>query len=196
MTRPDSDRLQDLLDGLLPPGEEAALRRRLASDPGLAREKRELESMWRLLASPLDEAPPSDLESRVLDAIRSGQSERRLLPVPVWLENTLVFVGAAGLAGMVAVGRVAAPEWAGRVVVESARGFGALKSAAVDLSQWDWAPRLFATLAQASATVIQSSATPLWGITAVALAVSASIAAALWRRHRSLGFGGVSNVLA
>ena len=43
MTRlPEPERLQDLLDGVLSPAEEAELRRRVASDPELGRRYREL----------------------------------------------------------------------------------------------------------------------------------------------------------
>ncbi len=199
MTPTDSERLHELLDGTLPASDEAALMRRIALDARLAQEHRELRALWGVLRTSLDVDPPKELETRVLAAIRRDRAERRALPVPAWLEHVLVVTGAAGLAGLITIGRLtgpSTPEAIGNVVVETTRGFGILKTAAVDLAQWDWTLRLFATLARASATAIESSASPLTGVTILALAISTSVAAALWRRQRSLGLGGVSNVLA
>jgi hypothetical protein len=195
---PGTDRIQDLLDGLLSPAEEAELRRHVAADPELGRRHRQLSSVWALLDTPLDVAEPPGLEARILAAVqRDRERARRALPVPGWMENVLVVAGAAGLAGLVAVGRLTGPtppEWVARCVVEGLRAFELLKTAVVDLARWDWTLRLLGTLVRASATAIESSAAPLSGPTLVALAVSTSLAVALWRRHRTLRPGGIGNV--
>lgn len=89
-----------LLSGELAPGEERALRRRLAEEPELARAHARLEHLWDGLGPPPGgdtEGVPPGFTGRVMARVRSEASGRRL-PVtaaPPW-------VRAAGAAALVA----------------------------------------------------------------------------------------------
>jgi hypothetical protein len=64
-----------------------------------------------------------------------------------------------------------------------------MKSAAVDLAQWDWTFRLLETLGRASATALSSSA-PLLALPLAALGFTAVLGVAWLRGARSLRPGG------
>ena len=191
--RTETDRFHDLLDGLLSPAEEVELLRMLGEDPALANELRSLAAVTSLLDTPLDVDPPSDLLPSVLRAVRAERVAPASHRLPGWLENVLVGVGAFGVAGLVAAGRVVGPEWIGRAVVEGARGFGLAKGAALDLIQWDWTLRLLGTLGRASGTVLASPAGALFGLSLVALVVSAVLGFVLLRGGRAIRAGGLGH---
>ncbi|MFN8179111.1 MAG: hypothetical protein U0167_14370 [bacterium] len=191
--RTDPERIQDLLDGLLTPAEEAELRALLAERTDLARELKEMTAVVSLLDTPLDVAPPPDLVARVLAATRAEAPRRAWRRLPARIENSLVLAGAVGLAGLVAAfGRAAGPsgaEWIARGIVASTRLFSFVKVAVVDLAEWDWAIRLLQTLGRASATV-GTSALPLLSLSLVALAITALLGVTWLRGTRSLRTGG------
>ena len=191
--RTETERLHDLLDGLLPPAEEAELRRTLLESPALASELESLAAVTSLLDTSLDVDPPADLLPSVLRAVRAEQAAPAPKRLPGWLENLLVGVGAFAVAAVVAAGRVVGPEWIGRAVVEGARGFGLAKTAALDLIQWDWTLRLLGTLGRASGTVLGSSAGALLGLALVALVVSALFGFVLLRGGRVFRAGGLGH---
>jgi anti-sigma factor RsiW len=193
--RSDPERIQDLLDGLLSPEEEAELRRDLALRGDLAREYREMAAVVALLTTSLDVDAPRELAGRVLAAVAADRERRRsLLRMPARLQNGLVLAGAAGLAAAVALlARAAGPsgaEWVGRAVVGSTRVFALAKAAALDLAQWDWIFRLLETLGRASATAFGSSALPLFALSLAALGLTAVLGVAWLRGSRSLRSGG------
>lgn len=190
--RSDPERIQDFLDGLLSPAEEAELRAALAERKGLAQEHREMAAVLALLNTSLDVEPPRDLLARTLAAVDADRvRSRHRLPAP-W-ENALVLAGSAGLAmAVVALLRAAGPsgaEWVGRAVVASTRVFSLLKSAVVDVAEWDWTFRLIETLGRASATAVSSSA-PLLALSLAALGFTAVLGVAWLRGNRSLRSGG------
>lgn len=193
--RSDPERIQDLLDGLLSPAEEAELRGALEQRPELAREHREMAAVLNLLDTSLDVEPPADLRARTMAAVAADRaqvrSHRRL---PARIENAFVFAGAAGLAAaVVALARSAGPsgaEWIGQAVVASTRIFSLTKSAALDLAEWDWALRLLETLGRALATALSYSAVPLLSLSVVALGLTAVLGVAWLRASRSLRSGG------
>jgi anti-sigma factor RsiW len=191
--RGDFERIQDLLEGLTPPAEEAELRLALERRPELEREMREMAAVMSILRTPLDVAPPADLVPRVLAAVRMQKAARRWR-LPARVENALVLAGSVGLAGVVAVlGRSAGlsgAEWLGRLVVASTRLMSFAKAAVVDLAEWDWAVRLLETLGRASATAVSSSALPFLSVSLVALAITALLGVLWLRGARSLRSGG------
>jgi len=196
----DASRLQDHLDGLLTPAEEAELHKALETRPDLRRQARELEIVTTLLRTPLDVDPPAELVPRVLAAVQAERlAARRALP-PAWsrrLERVLVVAGASGLAAVVAASRSAWPtaaEGVGVLAVEGARAFGLFKTAAIDLAQWDWVLRLLLTLGRASGTVLDTSAGPLLALSLSAFAFTAVAGAALLRGGRRLRPGGLGHV--
>ncbi len=195
--RTDSERLQDLLDGVLPPAEEAALRRDLESREDLRRELRDLSAVMAVLGTPLDVEPPRELVPGILAAVRAERPRTATAILPTGrLQRALVLAGATVLAVAVALGRIAGPpaaEWVGRFVVEGARGFGLVKTAAVDLAHWDWTLRLLATLGRASGTVLGSSAEPLLVLSLVALAITTVFGAVLLRGSRLFRTGGLGH---
>lgn len=190
--RSDSERIQDLLDGLLSPAEEAALRRDLLVRPDLAAELREMSAALALLNTSLDVASPPDLLPQILAATHA-QAPRARFRLPERIENVLVLAGAAGLAGVAAVAvRTAGPsgaEWIARGVVAATRLVSLVKVAVVDLAEWDWAVRLLETLGRASATV-GASALPLLSLSLVTLAITALFGVMWLRGSRSLRNGG------
>jgi anti-sigma factor RsiW len=191
--RTDLERIQDLLDGLLSPAEEAEVRQVLEQRADLARELKEMTAVVSLLNTPLDVAPPPDLVARVLAATRAEAPQRAWRRLPARIENALVLAGSVGLAGVVAaLGQAAGPsgaEWIARLVIASTRLFSFAKVAVVGLAEWDWAVRLLETLGRASATV-GSSALPLLSLSLVALAITALLGVTWLRGTRSLRSGG------
>jgi hypothetical protein len=195
-----SERLQDYLDGLLGPAESAELEALLREDPGLARQRRELASVFDLLDTPLDVEPPADLVPRIFAALEADAARRFRLPVR--LERGLVVAGASVLAGVVAVGgRVLAPiepaGWIGRLIVGATSALDTLKDGIVSvggsLGHLDWVARLASTLSGAGRTVLASSAEPLIGLTIVALGSAVLLAYWLMRSERVQG-GGLHHV--
>lgn len=193
--RSDPERIQDLLDGLLSPAEEAELRRTLEHRPELAREHREMAAVLNLLGMSLDVEPPAHLVARTMAAVAADRAQiRSHHRLPARIENAFVLAGAAGLAGLVvAIARAAGPsgaEWVGQAVVASTRIFSLTKSAALDLAELDWTLRLLETLGRASATALGSSAAPLLALFVAALGLIAVLGVAWLRASRSLRSGG------
>jgi len=194
-----SERLEDYLDGLLSPTEQARIERRLADHPEWGRELRSLAAVRSLLDTPLDLDPPADLVPRVLAAVRVRSVRRFRLPAA--LENGFVLAGALGIAFVVlAFGRslFADPaSWLGRATVAATTAFDAVTEALVgvagSIAQLDWIARLFATLVQALGTALASSAQPLMTVTLTSLALAAALAWVLHRAERT-GRGGGAHV--
>ena len=193
-------RLHDLVDGVLPPAEEAALRDELRAQPALAREHDRVRAMHDLLNHSLDMDPPVDLTLKILKSVRTDRARRsRIFRVPNWAENTLVLGGAASLAAIVATGRAlgagwAAP-WLGKLSVGAADAVGVAKAAAVDsqvsVAQMDWTVRLLGTLSGAGWKAIGSSADVLLvgGVMALVLTVVAGWALSRGGRFLKGGVG-------
>ncbi len=101
MTRcPESDRLQSLLDGELPPAEEAALRRHALGCPECAEELALYERVFVALAESPTWDPGPELTERILERVLPSQVRRRWLRALGWGYG----VAAAGsVAGVVAL---------------------------------------------------------------------------------------------
>ena len=205
---PIPSRLHDLLDGVLSPEAEAALRAELETDRDLAGQYARAEALHALLSEPLDVDPPADLTVGILAAVR-GESSRRfsLFRLPAWVENTLVLGGAAGVAGVLTVVRMTGAGWAApwiaRLTVGAAEAVEVATTAAVDtqgsVRQMDWALRLVETLTGAGWKALGSSA-DLLAVCAVASLLLATTAAwMLWpqaRLARVKGGSGHAHLLA
>lgn len=182
---PIPSRLYDLLDGVLSPEAEAAVRAEMDGNPDLAGQFARAEALDAFLSEPLDVEPPDGLYLDILDAVRTDSSRRfSLLRLPAWAENALVLGGAAGVAGVLATLRLAGAGWAapwiGRLTVGAAEAVEVAKTAAVDtqgsVRHMDWALRLVETLTQAGWKVLGSSADLLAVCAVVSLLLGATAA--------------------
>lgn len=205
---PIPSRLYDLLDGVLSPEAEAALRAEMDGNPDLAGQYARAEVLDAILSAPLDVDPPADLSLSILEAVRADSARRfRLLRLPAWAENTLVLGGAAGVAGILATLRLAgvgwAAPWIGRLTVGAAEAVEVAKTAAVDtqgsVRHMDWALRLVETLTQAGWKALGSSADLLMVCAVASLVLGTTAAWMLWpqaRLARVKGGSGHAHLLA
>ncbi len=199
-----SERIQDYLDGLLGPAEEAAVRARFADDPEWRREHEQLSSVMVLLGTSLDVAPPPELLPQVLAAIEARAARRtHLFGLPVAFENALVVVGTAVLGGLVVLARQLLPEggasgWIGQIALGFVKGFDVVKSAVVggaeSVARLDWVGNLLVSLGSAARTVLSSSVGPVMEpLLLVAIGLTILGGAALWRTESGLRERGLSH---
>lgn len=191
MSHPDRNEiLQDLLDGLLDPQEEARIHRRIAEEEDWGRAYRQAMAVRTLLGTPLDVDPPVDLVPVVLARIAADRERRAArFRLPAFLENLLVISGAGALAALVAVVSQAAGAggagWLGPLTIVSTRfvtrGAEVLAEVASSLARLDWAARLLATLSEAFRTVLATTAPPLLAVTLVAFTCTLVLAWVLVR---------------
>jgi hypothetical protein len=192
--RPPEERLQDLLDGLLSPSEEAELRARLGRDPALARDLAARQAVHDLLSAPLDVRAPEGLTARILTAVREDRIRRaRLIRLPERVEQALVLAGAAGLAAVVAgvvrtLDQGPSTPLVGRVAVGAGQAIGYLTGLLTDaissFLQLDWLVRLVPTLGEAAWTAFDSSAGALGLVPLFALGATGVVALILLRASR------------
>lgn len=189
----DPLRLHDLVDGVLPPREEAELLDRLERDPAARREYDTIRALHTLLRESLDQDPPGDLTLRILAGVREDRARRsRIFRLPGWAENLLVLGGTASLAALVTLGRAVGVSWAvpwlGRLTVGAAEAVEVAKTAAVDtqgsVEHMDWTVRLVTTLSQAGWTALGSSAGVLAAGAGLTLTMGLLTAWILWRQGR------------
>jgi predicted anti-sigma-YlaC factor YlaD len=187
------ERLQDYLDGLLTPAEEAEVRTLLEESREARQAHDELAAVYSVLDTSLDVEPPSDLVAGVFAALQTEAARR--LHLPVRLERGLVLAGAASLAGIVALaGPLAQPAgWIGRLTVAATQALAASKDALVGfgstLAYLDWVARLVSTLSDAARTVLASSAEPLIALSMTSVALTTLVAYWLWRTERGFREG-------
>jgi hypothetical protein len=197
--RERDERIQELLDGLLGPAEEACVRALVEADPAWARDHRSAQAVHELLGTPLDLAPPADLAPSILKAITADRARRAFrfrLPEPV--ENVLAVAGAAGLALAVLVGTrtvgAGGLGWLGRGIVAATDGFVSfldqIGAVAISAAHLDWMARLLATLSEAGRTVVVTSAEPLAGLALLGVLTSLALAVALRRTGPASREGG------
>jgi anti-sigma factor RsiW len=200
--RERDERIQELLDGLLGPAEEACVRALVEQDPEWKRDHRDALLVRELLDTPLDVAPPAELAPSILKAVttdRVRQAFRFRLPAP--LENGLALAGAAGLALAVLVGTRTVDAdglgWLGRGIVAATDGLLAfldqLGTLAVSVGHLEWLARVLTTLSQAGGTVLATWAEPLAGLALIGGATTVALAVALKRTGSGPQRGGWSH---
>ena len=197
MTGHDRRRIQDLLDGLLGPAQEAAVRRQIAADPDWQREEKEARAVLAFLDLPLDVPTPADLAPSVMKAVTVDRARRRFrFRLPARIENSLVLAGTAGLAALVASApRFLAADgttgWLGRVALGAAQsltgGIDGLVNVVASVSHLDWFARLVTTLSGTARTVVTSSAQPILFLGLSALVFTVLVAFVLVRTEKGGG---------
>lgn len=198
-----SERLQDYLDGVLGPAEEAAVRARVAADPDWRRRHDQISSVMVLLNTSLDVAPPPDLLPQVLAAIEARAARRtHIFGLPVAFENALVVFGTAVLAGLVVLARQVLPEggaggWVGQIALGFVKGFDVMKAAVVggaeSVARLDWLGNLLVSLGSAAQTVLASSVGAMEPFLPIAVGLAILGGAALWRTESGLRERGLSH---
>lgn len=200
--RDREERIQELLDGLLAPAEESAVRALVGSDPEWGRSHREALAVRMLLDTSIDREPPADLAPAVLKAVttdRVRQAFRFRLPSRV--ENSLVLAATAALAAaVVGLTRLLGTGdlgWIGRGIVATTNGLVAVVDRAAEFSasvaHFDWIARLLATLSEAARTVLATSAEPLLGLVLFGGLTTVALAVALRKTGRGSREGGWSH---
>lgn len=153
-----ADELNDLLDGILPSGEEAAIHAHLAACPGCSAEAAELgEALEGLRGLPAAATPPVHLWAGIQRRIERREDEggggAEVLPFPseppaprrlsltlpqLVAAAAVVALLSAGIARVVPGGRTAGMSTPGGVVVESpAPGGGAARAASAGQEGYD-----------------------------------------------------------
>lgn len=189
-----SERIQELLDGLLRPAEEACVRALVESDPDWARDHRQAQVVRALLGEPLDVDPPVDLAPSVLKAVTTDRVRRAFrFRLPSRVENALALAGAAALAMAVFGGTrtigAGSLDWLVRGVVVSTNWLVAFVDRVAELAasfrHLDWVGRLVSTLSEAARTVLATSAEPLLGLTLLGGVLTVALLVALKRADRA-----------
>lgn len=197
--RDRSERIQELLDGLLGPAEETCVRSLVETDPDWARDLREARAVHALLGTSLDVDPPVSLAPAVMKAVTADRARRAFgLHLPSRVENALVLAGTAGLAvAVLTATRLLGSGvlgWLAGVIVAATDGLVAsldrLAELAASATHFDWIARLVATLSEAARTVLATSAEPLLLLTLLGASTTLALAVALRRSGRASREGG------
>jgi anti-sigma factor RsiW len=146
VTRCEQDsRIQDFLDGLLPPGETVGFRAHLAVCPRCAAEVESYRSLIAALEREPLEVPRPELRGRILaHVLPSRVRRRRLVALGLGYAAGLVVTGAGVASWMLGAGGAAAlgslPAWLWRHVLRGGlSALDALGASAVNLATgWSW----------------------------------------------------------